>query len=218
MRFASIVRGRAEGTFFGARSMVAGMQKVEVIHAVAGPLECHAPATLKAGLIGHIFQEFEMSRPNVDDVIEKVKQLRRLDGMLWSGLDFQNPVAIQGRTKARMAPVTERRRYLQRAQTPLEAQPPPIGSKVRVQGFILVAIGVVCIAVFAWSLTGMCSQQTIARAANWLSTLSFALLGPMWSLQVASSAGSSRMIAGFSTVLTGFFGAMIAPPFEFACR
>jgi len=89
---------------------------------VAGPLECHVPATLKAWLIGHIFQEFEMSRSNVDDVIEKAKQLCRLDGMLWSGLDFQNPVAIQGRTKARMARVTERRRYLQRAQTLLETQ------------------------------------------------------------------------------------------------
>jgi hypothetical protein len=122
MRFASIVRGRAEGTFFGARSMVAVRQKVEVIRAVAGPLECHVPATLKAWLIGHIFQEFEMSRSNVDDVIEKAKQLCRLDGMLWSGLDFQNPVAIQGRTKARMARVTERRRYLQRAQTLLETQ------------------------------------------------------------------------------------------------
>jgi hypothetical protein len=31
--------------------------------------------------------------PNVDDIIEKAKQLRRLDGLLWSSLDFK----IRGR-------------------------------------------------------------------------------------------------------------------------
>jgi predicted membrane protein len=82
----------------------------------------------------------------------------------------------------------------------------------------LLAIGVICVAVFAWSLTIMCSRPTIAHAANWLSTVAFALLGPLWALQVASPATSSRMIAGFSTVVIGFFGALIAPPFEFACH
>ena len=89
---------------------------------------------------------------------------------------------------------------------------------MRVQGFVLVAIAVVCVAVFAWSLTMMCSQPTIAHAANWLSTLAFALLGPLWAFQGISSATSSRMIAGFSTIVVGFFAALVAPPFEFACR
>jgi hypothetical protein len=89
---------------------------------------------------------------------------------------------------------------------------------MRVHGFILVVIGVVCVAVFAWSLTIMCSQPTIAHAANWLSTLAFALLGPLWAFQVISSATSSRMIAGFSTVVIGFLAALIAPAFELACH
>jgi hypothetical protein len=54
------------------------------------------------------------------------------------------------------------------------------------------------------SLIVMCSQPTIAHAANWLSTLAFALLGPLWAFQVVSSATSSRMFAGFSTVVMGF--------------
>ena len=34
-----------------------------------------------------------MSEPTVSEIIEKAKQLCRLDGMLWSKLDFQNPMA-----------------------------------------------------------------------------------------------------------------------------
>jgi hypothetical protein len=89
---------------------------------------------------------------------------------------------------------------------------------MRLKEIALLAIGVICVAVFAWSLTMMCSRPTIAHTANWLSTVAFALLGPLWALQEASPATSSRMVAGFSTVLIGFFGALIAPPFEFACH
>jgi hypothetical protein len=89
---------------------------------------------------------------------------------------------------------------------------------MRVQGFVLAAIGVLCVAVFAWSLSTMSSQPTIAHAANWLSTLTFALLGPMSASQVAGSAVSSRMIAGFSTVIVGFLAALVAPPFQLACH
>ena len=63
----------------------------------------------------------DMTIPNIDDIIEKAKQLCRLDGMLWSNLDFQNPMAIQRRA-ARMAGDADRRRYLKRAQTLLETQ------------------------------------------------------------------------------------------------
>ena len=62
-----------------------------------------------------------MSEPNVDDIIEKAKQLCRLDGMLWSSMDFQNPMARQSRT-AQMAGDADRRRYLKRAQTLLETK------------------------------------------------------------------------------------------------
>ena len=62
-----------------------------------------------------------MSEPTLEEIIEKAKQLCRLDGMLWSNLDLRNPMALQGRT-ARMADVTARRRYLKRAQTLLETQ------------------------------------------------------------------------------------------------
>ena len=62
-----------------------------------------------------------MSDPNVDDIIEKAKQLCRLDGMLWNSMDFQNPMAIQTRA-ARMADDDDWRRYLKRAQTLLETQ------------------------------------------------------------------------------------------------
>jgi hypothetical protein len=62
-----------------------------------------------------------MTVPNVDDIIEKAKQLCRLDGMLWSSLDFQNPMAMRSRT-ARMAGDADRRRYMKRAQTLLENQ------------------------------------------------------------------------------------------------
>jgi hypothetical protein len=89
---------------------------------------------------------------------------------------------------------------------------------MRVQGFVLGAIGIVCVAVFAWSLTTICSQPTIAHAANWLSTLAFALLGPMWAFQVAGSPTSSRIVAGFSTIVVGFLAALVAPPFQLACH
>jgi hypothetical protein len=65
-----------------------------------------------------------MSGPKVDDVIEKAKQLCRLDGMLWSKVDFQNPMGIQSQT-ARMAGDVDRRRYLKRAQALLETQMRP---------------------------------------------------------------------------------------------
>jgi hypothetical protein len=89
---------------------------------------------------------------------------------------------------------------------------------MRQKELVLVAIGVVCVAVFAWSLTIMCSTPAIARAVNWLSTVAFALVGPMWAAQTAGAATRSRMIAGFSTVVIGYFGALVAPPFEFTCR
>jgi hypothetical protein len=62
-----------------------------------------------------------VSEPTVAEIIEKAKQLCRLDGMLWSNLDFQNPMSQQGRP-ARMADVAVRRRYLKRGQTLLETQ------------------------------------------------------------------------------------------------
>jgi hypothetical protein len=89
---------------------------------------------------------------------------------------------------------------------------------MRPKEIALIALGVVCVAVFAWSLMMMCLSPTIAHAANWLSTVAFALLGPMWASQTAGSATRSRMIAGFSTVVVGFFGALVAPAFELACR
>jgi hypothetical protein len=55
-----------------------------------------------------------MSEPTVDEIMEKAKQLCRLDGMLWSKLDFQNPMAQQIRTTARLAGEAVRRRYLKR--------------------------------------------------------------------------------------------------------
>jgi hypothetical protein len=61
-----------------------------------------------------------MYEPTVEDIIEKAKQLCRLDGMLWSNLDFQNPMEAQSRT--RIADVADRRRYMKRAQTLLESQ------------------------------------------------------------------------------------------------
>ena len=65
---------------------------------------------------------FMMSEPTVDEIMEKAKQLCRLDGMLWSKLDFQNPMAQQIRTTARLAGEAVRRRYLKRAQTMLDAE------------------------------------------------------------------------------------------------
>jgi hypothetical protein len=57
--------------------------------------------------------------PTVEDIIEKAKQLCRLDGMLWSKIDFQNPMGIQSQT-ARMAGDVDQQRYLKRAQALLE--------------------------------------------------------------------------------------------------
>jgi hypothetical protein len=48
-----------------------------------------------------------MHAPTVEDIIEKAKQLCRLDGMLWSKLDFQNPMGAQSRA-ARIADVGDR--------------------------------------------------------------------------------------------------------------
>ena len=62
-----------------------------------------------------------MSEPTVDEIMEKAKQLCRLDGMLWSKLDFQNPMAQQIRT-TRLASEAVRRRYLKRAQTLLDTE------------------------------------------------------------------------------------------------
>jgi hypothetical protein len=63
-----------------------------------------------------------MSEPTVDEIMEKAKQLCRLDGMLWSKSDFQNPMAQQIRTSARLAGEAVRRRYLKRAQTLLDTE------------------------------------------------------------------------------------------------
>ena len=63
-----------------------------------------------------------MSGPTVDEIMEKAKQLCRLDGMLWSNLDFLNPVARQIRGTARLADEAARRRYLKRAQTSLDTE------------------------------------------------------------------------------------------------
>ena len=63
-----------------------------------------------------------MSEPTVDEIMEKAKQLCRLDGMLWSNLDFLNPVARQIRGTARLAGEDARRRYLKRAQTSLDTE------------------------------------------------------------------------------------------------
>jgi hypothetical protein len=65
---------------------------------------------------------FMMSEPTVDEIMEKAKQLCRLDGMLWSNLDFLNPVARQSRGTARLAGEGARRRYLKRAQTLLDTE------------------------------------------------------------------------------------------------
>jgi hypothetical protein len=65
---------------------------------------------------------FMMSEPTVDEIMEKAKQLCRLDGMLWSNLDFLNPVARQIRGTARLADEAARRRYLKRAQTSLDTE------------------------------------------------------------------------------------------------
>jgi hypothetical protein len=65
---------------------------------------------------------FVMSEPTVDEIMEKAKQLCRLDGMLWSSLDSLNPMARQIRRTARLAGEAARRRYLQRAQTLLDAE------------------------------------------------------------------------------------------------
>jgi hypothetical protein len=58
-------------------------------HSVAGPADSGAKRVNR------------MSEPNVDEIIEKVKQLCRLDGMLWSELDPQNrsryPAGPRGR-------------------------------------------------------------------------------------------------------------------------
>ena len=62
-----------------------------------------------------------VSEPTVDEILEKAKQLCRLDGMLWSNLDFLNPMAQQS-GKTRLAGVADRKRYLKRAQTLLETQ------------------------------------------------------------------------------------------------
>jgi hypothetical protein len=61
-----------------------------------------------------------VSEPTVAEIIEKAKQLCRLDGMLWSNLDFRNPMAQQGKT-GRTADVAAQRRYLKRAQTLLSS-------------------------------------------------------------------------------------------------
>jgi hypothetical protein len=57
-----------------------------------------------------------MSEPTIDEIVEKAKQLCRLDGMLWSNLDFQNPMAQQIRTTARLAGEAVCRGYLKRAR------------------------------------------------------------------------------------------------------
>jgi hypothetical protein len=89
---------------------------------------------------------------------------------------------------------------------------------MRFQEFVLVVAGVVCIFVFFWTLSAMCSQPTIAHAANWLSALAFALLGPIWSLQITNSVTSTRMVLGFFTIIIGFLAALVAPPFQLACH
>jgi hypothetical protein len=75
---------------------------------------------------------------------------------------------------------------------------------------VLLAIGIICIVAFAWSLTIMCTSPTLAHSANWLSTLGFASLGPIWATQHAGPVVGGRMIAAFATVVISFFGVLIA--------
>jgi hypothetical protein len=73
-------------------------------------------------IVLHRVLGFMMSEPTVDEIMEKAKQLCRLDGMLWSKLDFLNPVARQIRGTGRPAGEAARRRYLKRAQTLLDTE------------------------------------------------------------------------------------------------
>jgi hypothetical protein len=90
--------------------------------ACAGLTQCGAnfPTRLLSSL-GRSLRTLEptVPEPTVAEILEKAKQLCRLDGMLWSNLDFQNPMAQR---PARMADVAARRRYLKRAQTLLGTQ------------------------------------------------------------------------------------------------
>ena len=64
-----------------------------------------------------------MSEPTVDEIMEKAKQLCRLDGVLWSKLDFRKiRWRNRIRTTARLAGEAVRRRYLKRAQTLLDTE------------------------------------------------------------------------------------------------
>ena len=89
---------------------------------------------------------------------------------------------------------------------------------MRFREVALVAIGLVCLAVFAWSLTIMCSRPAIAHPANWFSSVVFALLGPAWATSNVVPVSNGRMIPAFLTVVIAFFGVLVAPPFELACR
>jgi hypothetical protein len=78
-------------------------------------------------------------------------------------------------------------------------------------------IGLVCAAVFAWSLASICSALLFAHIASWLSPLAFAALGFVWALQAEGYAPSTRLVAAISPIVIGFLSVLIVPPFDFAC-
>ena len=71
---------------------------VRGIHCLSGLSAPHFYPVVLHRVLG-----FMMPEPTVDEIMEKAKQLCRLDGMLWSNLDFLNPVARQIRGTARPA-------------------------------------------------------------------------------------------------------------------
>jgi hypothetical protein len=60
-----------------------------------------------------------MSEPTLADIIDKAKQLCRLDSLHWSQLDFQDPMAPRGWPVAGMA---DRETYLKKAHSLLTPQ------------------------------------------------------------------------------------------------
>jgi hypothetical protein len=89
---------------------------------------------------------------------------------------------------------------------------------MRFRESILVVIGLVCAAVFAWSLTRICSAPLFAHIASWLSPLAFAALGFVWALQAEGYAPRTRVVAAISPIVIGFLAVLIVPPFDFACH
>ena len=84
--------------------------------------------------------------------------------------------------------------------------------------FVSSVLGAIFGAAFGWALTMICSHPEAAQVLYWVSTVAFAMLGPIWALQAADNNNmKTGFIAAVSTVALSAAGLFWALSLKDAC-